>query len=157
MKRTNPWADAHIKLKRIYDERFSPTGMTQREFGKRYGIGSQSMVAQYLNGIRPLNFDAAAKFAKALHCTIYDICPEMVEEIMPVLGKTWRRAAGLLLFLFVPLLTPLDANAEEFNNNNFARHEGVLFTHWLSFLMRLYDKISQAYRGFLTQHLQHSC
>jgi transcriptional regulator with XRE-family HTH domain len=114
MRNRNPWAEAHLKLKRLYEERVPPN-MTQRDFGKRYGIGSQSMVAQYLNGDRPLNFEAAAKFSKGLGCTIYDICPDMVEEILPVLGKTWRRAATVLLCLLIPTLQAPDAKAAGFD------------------------------------------
>ena len=110
MKSDRAWANAHLKLSALYWERVPP-GMTQKEFGKRYGIGSQSMVAQYLTGARPLNFEAAAKFAKALHCTIFDICPEMAEEIWPVLGKPLRRAAAILACLLAPFFTPSDANA----------------------------------------------
>ena len=119
-----PWTTAHIRLKRIYDERVPP-GMNQKEFGKRYGIGGQSMVAQYLNGAKPLNYEAAVKFAKALRCTIFDICPEMAEEIFPVLGKPMRRAAAYLLFCLMPFFTPSDANAASFNI--ISSH----FTHWI--------------------------
>jgi transcriptional regulator with XRE-family HTH domain len=92
--------------------------MTQKEFGRVYGIGSQSFVAQLLNGVRPLNYELAAKFAKALHCTIYDICPEMDTavrlELLPFLGKALRRVAVVLLALLLPitmLFTPTPAEA----------------------------------------------
>ena len=72
------------------------------------------------------------------------------------LGKAFARAA-LALLLITP---PLSGNKAEaaFNNNNFARPEGVLSAHWLFFLRILFSyKISQACRGFLTQPLQHCC
>lgn len=99
MKPKSDWSEVHTRLKALYDER-APKGMTQKDFGKAYGIGSQSMVAQYLNGDRPLNFEAAAKFAKGLRCTIHDFSPEMAEalkaDIMPVLGpRAWLRSAGV--------------------------------------------------------------
>ena len=82
--------NAHHRLKRLFDERHGD--ITTKQFGIKHGIGSQSMVWQYLNGHRPLNFISAAKFAKGLRCTIYDISPEMAEtvrqEILPVLGLT---------------------------------------------------------------------
>jgi len=102
MKPKSRWSDAHHRLKRLYEERV-PEGMTQKEFGRLYGIGSQGFVGQLLNGTRPLNYELAAKFARALHCTIYDICPEMDaamrNELMPYLGKALRRAAMVLLAL----------------------------------------------------------
>jgi transcriptional regulator with XRE-family HTH domain len=53
MRPKSPWTHAHVRLKRLYKERIGDS-MTQEDFGKRYGIGNQSMVAQYLNGTRPL-------------------------------------------------------------------------------------------------------
>jgi transcriptional regulator with XRE-family HTH domain len=92
-----------------------PPGITQKEFGRLYGIGSQSMVAQLLNGTRPLNYEAAAKFAKGLNCTIYDICPEMgdaiKENLLPVLGRALRRAAAVLMVLCAALASPPQADA----------------------------------------------
>lgn len=121
MKPKNPWTDAHLRLKELYEARV-PRGMSQKQFGQAYGIGSQSMVAQYLNGTRPLNFEAAAKFATGLRCTIHDISPEMAAaletEILPLVGKVsaaskmaWRRlaakAAMLLLALGIAVPPPL--------------------------------------------------
>lgn len=114
MKPKNPYSDAHVRLKRLYEERV-PEGMTQKAFGAAYGIGTQSMVAQYITGIKPLNYDAAAKFAKGLRCTIYDISPEMADtlkdEILPVLGRALRRAAALACFAIAPALLPSPADA----------------------------------------------
>ena len=115
MRDRNPMSTAHVQLKRLYDQRV-PSGMTQKEFGQNYGIGSQSMVAQYLNGTRPLNIDAAAKFAKGLRCTIYDICPEMGDflrdDVYPLLGKAMRRAAAYaVLALGLTLLGGFNNNA----------------------------------------------
>lgn len=115
MKDKSPWNGAHVRLKKLYEERV-PEGITQKQFGLEHGIGSQSMVAQYLNGTTPLNYESAAKFARALHCTIYDISPEMAEslqlEILPFLGKALRRAASLAAFAVLPALTPSPADAQ---------------------------------------------
>ena len=124
MRDRNDWSNAHVQLKRLYEERV-PTGMTQKVFGRKYGIGSQSMVAQYLNGTRPLNIDAATKFAKGLRCTIYDICPEMSDylrdEVYPMLGKAMRRAAAYaVLALGLTLLSG-------FNNNAFSQVQQTNF------------------------------
>lgn len=117
MKPDRRWGQAHIRLKHLYEER-CPQGMSQEQFGAEYGIGTQSMVTQYLNGARPLNFEAAAKFAEGLRCTIRDISPEMDtalrERILPALGlKSWRRAAALAFLLVVPqFIFPHNSNAE---------------------------------------------
>jgi transcriptional regulator with XRE-family HTH domain len=114
MKPKNRWPDAHLKLKRLYDERV-PQGMRQSDFGKKYDIGTQGMVWQYLSGYRPLNYEVAAKFAKGLACTIYDISPEMAEslneEILPFLGKALRRAAMLATVALLPALFPQPSDA----------------------------------------------
>jgi transcriptional regulator with XRE-family HTH domain len=118
MRPKSPWTHAHAKLKRLYDERIG-SKMTQAEFGKRYGIGNQSMVAQYLNGTRPLNYDVAAKFARALGCKIEDFCPEMANslayDILPFVGKALRRAAVFLLVLLAQGFVPSESNATSHN------------------------------------------
>lgn len=120
MKPTNSArSDAHVNLKRLYDERI-PKDLTQGEFGKKYGIGTQGMVWQYLSGRRPLNVEAAAKFARGLGCTIYDISPEMAEDlrqdVVPVLAPRswWRRhlaKISMLLLAASPTLAPAPADA----------------------------------------------
>src|SRR3990167_11385625 len=118
MRPRSPWTHAHAKLKRLYDQRIG-NSMTQAEFGKRYGIGNQSMVAQYLNGTRPLNYDVAAKFARALGCKIEDFCPEMANslayDILPFVGKTLRRAAVCLLVFLAQGFVPSESNATSHN------------------------------------------
>lgn len=78
------------RLRKLYEDR-APKGMSQAEFGAVYGIGTKAMVWQYLTGYRPLNYEAAAKFAKGLRCTIAEISPEMARklkaDILPVLGR----------------------------------------------------------------------
>jgi hypothetical protein len=106
------WPDAHLRLKALYETRAKDT--TQAEFGAANDIGTQGMVYQYLNGIRPLNFEAAAKFARGLGCTIRDISPEMADavkrDIVPVLGpRAWilaalGKTAMLTVFSIPPLL-----------------------------------------------------
>lgn len=114
MKPKGQWSSAHVRLKRLYEARV-PHGVTQKDFAKKHGIGSQSMVAQYLNGDRPLNFEAAVKFADALGVTLYDICPEMGDwirdKLLPALGKPLRRAAVVLLAVTLSLFQLPDAKA----------------------------------------------
>ena len=118
-KTAERWPEAHVRLRELYETR-APSGMSQEQFGAEYGLGSQGMVWQYLNGHRPLNFEAAAKFAKGLRCNIADISPEMADalerEILPVLGrKLLRRVAALVLLVMTPFLTPAPAEAAQFN------------------------------------------
>lgn len=133
MKPQSPWWNAHTRLKRLYAERV-PDGMTQAEFGRLYGIGNQSMVAQYLNGDRPLNYDVAAKFARGLRCKIDDFCPEMVNtlnhEILPYMGKIVRRAAMVLLGFALLQGGPSDAKATTKND------AVCIMTNWLLRLLR---------------------
>lgn len=127
MKPKNRWPEAHIALKRLYDARV-PNGMTQKEFGAKYDIGSQGMVWQYLTGYRPLSYEAAAKFARGLRCNIYDISHEMAEslqvEILPFLGKALRRAAMYAALAVLPAIMPSTADATQVHD--FARSESQL-------------------------------
>lgn len=114
--RTNFYASEN--LRRLLEERAS--SMTQAQFAKRYKIGGQAMLSHILAGRKPLPLDTAKKLAHALHCTIYDICPEMADyiadEVLPALGKALRRAAALLLYISIPLLSaPPDAKATAFD------------------------------------------
>ena len=120
-KREQRWndPDAHRALKKLYEERVVPTGMTQEQFGAMYGIGTQGMVWQYLSGTTPLSLEAAARFARGLKCTIYEISPSMAEElkteIMPVLGpKSWWRLGGkaaMIALVALLVLPPAPAHA----------------------------------------------
>lgn len=62
MVHRKPLADWQIadarRLKRLFRERAK---RTQTEFGDLFGIGSQEMVWQYLNGHTPLNLSAALR------------------------------------------------------------------------------------------------
>lgn len=128
MRPKSPWDNASTRLKKLYDERVPP-GMSQREFGRIYGIGSQSMVAQYLNGARPLHFEVAAKFARGLRCHIDDICPEMANslaiDILPYLRKKLLRRAALLVMALQLGGQPFDANAE---HNHVLHKNGSQYT-----------------------------
>ncbi|MCA7086078.1 hypothetical protein K7G19_21030 [Cupriavidus sp. DB3] len=75
-----PWQieDAE-RLKSLFAERKGK--LSQEEFGSRFGIGSQSMVWQYLNGRRPLNIKAATGFAQGLGVGVGDFSPRLAEEI----------------------------------------------------------------------------
>ena len=104
------WGDAHVRLRKLFDQR---AGMSQLEFAERFGLGTQGMVWQYLSGYRPLNYEAAAKFAKGLNCRIDDFSPEMAEalrdEILPVLGRATKAAAKVAVILAL-VLPPLLAD-----------------------------------------------
>jgi transcriptional regulator with XRE-family HTH domain len=143
MKTTKtPSSGAHVTLKRLYDERV-PEDMTQEQFGKQFGIGTQGMVSQYLNGTRPLNVEAAAKFARGLRCTIFDISPEMAEtlkeDVVPVLGpKHWwgRHLAGKLagvMLMISPALAPQPAEAADtiLSNGSRAVYYVKLICAWI--------------------------
>src|SRR5207249_4580862 len=80
---------ASENLRRLYRERAGD--LTQAQFARRHKIGGQSMLAQILSGAKALPIETAPKLAKALRCTIDEMCPEMAEfirdELMPSLGK----------------------------------------------------------------------
>lgn len=66
------------RLKAIWNSR---PHRIQAEFGEVYGLGNQSNVGHYLNGRNPLNFTAAAAFAKELGCQIADFSPRLAAQL----------------------------------------------------------------------------
>lgn len=125
MRPTNPYSNAHARLRRLYDERIGDS-MTQAEFAKRYRIGSGAMLTMLLNGKKPLSIEAAAKLAEGLRCGIYDICPEMGDylrdSVLPRLGKALRRAAMVLLAIAAQQFAPRDATAGVVLHNVFSEN-----------------------------------
>ncbi|WP_157664830.1 LexA family transcriptional regulator [Bordetella genomosp. 9] len=65
--------------------------MSQMAFGAAYGIGNQSMVSQYLLGRRPLNIEAAKKFAEGLNCAIDEFSPTLAARIAEASGRVAMR------------------------------------------------------------------
>ncbi|MBB3006018.1 LexA family transcriptional regulator [Cupriavidus alkaliphilus] len=54
---------------------------SQEEFGRRFEIGSQGMVWQYLNARRALNTKAASNFARGLGIAVDAFSPRLAQEI----------------------------------------------------------------------------
>lgn len=79
-KTLEPWqkADA-VRLKEIFRGKVR---ITQESFGDLYELGSQGLVTQYLNGIIPLNYESAYKFARGMGCSIHDFSPRLASELM---------------------------------------------------------------------------
>lgn len=75
------WKEAEAsRLKDLY-ERKAGRATTHARFGKETGLGSAGMVWQYLSGHRPLNLQAATRFATALGVKIEDFSPRLAEEV----------------------------------------------------------------------------
>lgn len=66
-------------LAELYRERNG--GLTQEKFGAEYGIGTQGMVWQLLNGERPLSLKSAVGFARGLNVPLDEISPTIVEQV----------------------------------------------------------------------------
>lgn len=75
-------------------ERRSPR-LSQGEFGKRFGVGSQGMVWQYLHNHRALNLDAAAGFARGLKVPIEAFSARLATAAK-IAHRSTRTSAGLL-------------------------------------------------------------
>ncbi|RQT74783.1 helix-turn-helix transcriptional regulator [Burkholderia cepacia] len=65
-------------MAKLFEEK---SALSQGEFGARYGIGTQGMVWQYLNGRRPLNIAAATAFATGLGVKIPSFSYRLAQEI----------------------------------------------------------------------------
>ena len=113
------------RLRLIWKERAT---LSQKEFGKKYELGSVSMVSQYLLGRRPLNLPAAVKFARGLGVPL--------EEISPTLAALAHKAAEASNVVpvstteakFVPLLNYVQAGLWTSNGHcNYDEMLPVLF------------------------------
>jgi hypothetical protein len=63
------------RLRKLFDAR--EPKISQEAFGAAYGIGSQGLLAQYLNAVIPLNLLAASRFANGLGCALSEISPTL--------------------------------------------------------------------------------
>lgn len=68
------------RLKALFE---SASPETQESFGATHGVGSQSLVWQYLNGYIPLNLRAAIRFARGLQCRVADFSPTLAADLPP--------------------------------------------------------------------------
>lgn len=76
------------------EQLFKLRAMTsQASFGKEHGVGSASMVWQYLHGRRRLNLESAIKFARGLNVQLEDFSPRLAKERDQLLGYSDQRFA----------------------------------------------------------------
>ena len=68
--------EAHIRLKKIWNERKRDRHLNQYGFADKYGT-TQSNVNQYLNGYKPLNIKYCIYFATELGIDPKEIYPEL--------------------------------------------------------------------------------
>lgn len=68
------------RLKQLFNEK---AGLSQKDFGARWGIGSPGMMSQYLTGKRSIGLAAAIKFAKGLGVDVADISPTLARQLPP--------------------------------------------------------------------------
>lgn len=67
-----------FRLKELFD---SKAQFSQEEFGRRFEVGTQGVVWQYLNARRALNIKAASAFAKGLGVPVDSFSPRLADEI----------------------------------------------------------------------------
>lgn len=67
-----------LKLKQLFNEHSS---LTQREFAKRFKLGSPANLGHYLNGRNPLNIEAAIKIAQGLGIQVSEFSPRLAKKI----------------------------------------------------------------------------
>ncbi|MCY1197227.1 hypothetical protein D9M72_85890 [compost metagenome] len=57
-------------------------GINRAQFARLYKVkGGQAMIYQHINGLRPVNLEAATVYAKAFGCTLADISPRLAKEV----------------------------------------------------------------------------
>lgn len=64
------------RLRAMWDARKKALGLTQDKVAAQAGWSTQSVVSQYLNGVIPLNAQAALIFSKALQCSPDELFPD---------------------------------------------------------------------------------
>jgi transcriptional regulator with XRE-family HTH domain len=67
-------------LRALFEAWKTRTGQSQAQFAGEQGIGTPAMVWQYLSGHRPLNLEAALKFAAGLGKPIESFSPRLAEQ-----------------------------------------------------------------------------
>lgn len=70
-------------LKALFNEKST---LSQREFVKKYDLGTPANLGQYLNGRRPLNITIASKVAAGLGIKVSDFSPRLASEIKALKG-----------------------------------------------------------------------
>lgn len=71
------------KLKELFDaQRNAKDGLSQAQFGSKHGIGTGGMVWQYISGHRPLNLQAAVRFARAFGVGLSAFSPRLAREAL---------------------------------------------------------------------------
>jgi len=103
-------------LKQIFEVKAKELGVSQREFGSIAGIGSQSLVWQYLNGRTPLNLAVAVKFAQGLGVQVKDFSPRLAKELQEIVDAARQLddaskdgARSRVSWVSLPVL-PIDAS-----------------------------------------------
>lgn len=72
----NPLTSPAQRLKAIYESKRRELHLSQDKVAAECGWQSQSTVSQYLNGLIPLNFEAAVKFATLLRIAVSEFHTE---------------------------------------------------------------------------------
>ena len=73
------------RLKELFKEK-SP--YSQREFAKRFNLGTPGNLWQYLSGRRPLNVKIASCMSQALGISVEEFSPRLAKEIAAIQGGT---------------------------------------------------------------------
>lgn len=77
----DPWqVDVAERVRKLMKERST---LSQKDFASRYGLGSGSMMTQYLQGKRAIGLEAAIKFAKGLGVPLEAISVELAQKLPP--------------------------------------------------------------------------
>ena len=87
-----PWEyEDSERLSALWADLQEKNPITQTQFAKQFGLGSQGNVGHYINKRQPLNLDAVIKFAEGLGCSIDDISPTLADKIMDAARKIKNR------------------------------------------------------------------
>lgn len=92
------------RLRQLWEQRHE---LSQREFGRRYEIGTGAAVSHYLTGRTPLNLSAVIKFAKGLGCTVEEISPSLalLAKSAESLSNRVEEVSSVALKQRVPILS----------------------------------------------------
>lgn len=61
------------------------TKVNRAKFARDFGVkGGQAAIYQHINGIRPINLDAAKAYAQGFGCSLEEISPRLAQQVASV-------------------------------------------------------------------------
>lgn len=91
-------------LRSLFEQHVTKSqGKSQATFGRETGLGSASMVNQYLTGRRPLSLRSGARFAAGMGVDLRGLSPRLQEELNAILAVLPKLESSTALSEYAPV------------------------------------------------------